>query len=44
VSPKEQVRMREITQPVIDKFATQYEPATVKLYNDELARIRGAKQ
>lgn len=44
VAPKEQVRMREIAQPVIDKFAAQYDPATVKLYNDELARIRGAKQ
>ena len=36
--------MREIAQPVIDKFAAQYDPAIVKLYNDELARIRGGKQ
>jgi tripartite ATP-independent transporter DctP family solute receptor len=44
VAPKEQVRMREIAQPVIDKFAAQYDPSIVKLYNDELARIRGGKQ
>jgi len=40
VSAAEQVRMREIAKPAIDKFAAQYDPAIVKLYNDELARIR----
>ncbi len=40
VSAAEQARMRQIAQPVIDKFAAGYDPATVKLYNDELARIR----
>lgn len=40
VSAAEQVRMREISKPAIDKFAAQYDPAIVKLYNDELARIR----
>ncbi|WP_234196791.1 MULTISPECIES: TRAP transporter substrate-binding protein [Pseudacidovorax] len=36
----QQARMRQIAQPVIDKFAAQYDPAMVKLYKDELARIR----
>ena len=38
--PAEQARMREVAKPVIDKFAAQYEPSIVKLYNDELARVR----
>lgn len=40
VSVAEQKRMQHIAQPVVDKFAASYEPAMVKLYNDELARIR----
>jgi TRAP-type transport system periplasmic protein len=40
VAPAEQARMRQIAKPVIDKFAASYNPAIVKLYNDELARIR----
>jgi len=40
VSPAEQARMRQIAKPVIDKFSASYDPAMVKLYNDELARIR----
>lgn len=40
VSPAEQARMRQIALPVVEKFAAQYDPALVKLYNDELARIR----
>jgi hypothetical protein len=32
--------MRDIAKPVIEKFAASYDPATVKLYNSELARIR----
>jgi tripartite ATP-independent transporter DctP family solute receptor len=40
VAPAEQVRMQQIAKPVIDKFAATYDPAIVKLYNDELARIR----
>ncbi|MBN9445873.1 MAG: TRAP transporter substrate-binding protein [Bosea sp.] len=40
VSAAEQVRMREIAKPAIDKFASQYDAGIVKLYNDELARIR----
>ena len=40
VSPAESARMRDIAKPVIEKFAASYDPATVKLYNSELARIR----
>jgi len=40
VSPAEQARMQKIAKPVIDRFAATYDPAIVKLYNDELARIR----
>lgn len=40
VSSAEQTRMQQIAKPVIDRFAATYDPAIVKLYNDELARIR----
>ncbi len=40
VSPAEQKRMQQIAKPVIDRFAATYDPAIVKLYNDELVRIR----
>jgi TRAP-type transport system periplasmic protein len=40
VSPAEQARMSAIAKPVTEKFAATYDPAIVKLYNDELARIR----
>ncbi|MBE7366380.1 TRAP transporter substrate-binding protein [Ramlibacter pallidus] len=40
LTPQQQARMREIAAPVVEKFAGQYDPAIVKLYNDELARIR----
>jgi len=40
VSAAEQARMREIAKPVIEKFAASYDPAIVKLYNAELARVR----
>lgn len=36
----EQARMRQIAKPVTDKFAASYDATLVKLYNDELARIR----
>ena len=32
--------MRQIAKPVTDKFAASYDVTLVKLYNDELARIR----
>jgi tripartite ATP-independent transporter DctP family solute receptor len=41
VSPAELARMRQVAQPVTQKFAATYNPETVKLYNDELTRIRG---
>lgn len=41
ISPEEVARMREIVKPVVEKFSGQYDPAIVKLYNDELARIHG---
>jgi len=40
VAPAEQARMRDIAKPVLEKFAASYDPALVKLYNDELARVR----
>lgn len=40
VAVAEQKRMQQIAQPVADRFAASYDPAMVKLYNDELARIR----
>jgi tripartite ATP-independent transporter DctP family solute receptor len=39
VAPAEQARMRQIAKPVTDKFAASYDPAIVRLYNDELARL-----
>lgn len=39
VAPAEQARMRQIAKPVTDRFAASYDPAIVKLYNDELARL-----
>lgn len=40
IAPAEQARMRAIVKPVTDKFASSYDPAIVKLYNDELAKLR----
>jgi tripartite ATP-independent transporter DctP family solute receptor len=40
VSAAEQARMRDIARPVVEKFAASYDPAIVKLYNTELARVR----
>ncbi len=39
MSAAEQGRMRQVAKPVTDKFAATYDPAIVKLYNSELARI-----
>lgn len=39
VAPAEQARMRQIAKPVTDKFAASYDPAIVRLYNEELARL-----
>jgi tripartite ATP-independent transporter DctP family solute receptor len=40
VSAAEQARMRDIAKPVTEKFAASYDPAIVKLYDAELARVR----
>jgi TRAP-type transport system periplasmic protein len=40
VSAAELARMQQIAKPVVDKFAATYDPAVVKLYNDELANAR----
>lgn len=40
VSAAELARMQQIAKPVVEKFAATYDPATVKLYNDELAKAR----
>jgi len=40
LAPAEQARMRQIAKPVIERFSASYDPAAVKLYNDELTRIR----
>ncbi|WP_077000864.1 TRAP transporter substrate-binding protein [Variovorax sp. KK3] len=42
ISPAEQARMRKIATPVTDRVAATYDAAIVKLYTDELARIRKA--
>ena len=39
ISPAEQKRMAQIAKPVTEKYAASYDPAIVKLYNAELARI-----
>jgi hypothetical protein len=40
IAPAEYVRMQDATKPVIEKFSGEYDPAKVKLFNDELARVR----
>ena len=40
VAPAEQARMRDISKPVTDRFSATYDPAIVRLYASELARIR----
>ena len=40
IAPAELARMRQIAKPVTEKFAASYDPTLVKLYNDELVRIR----
>jgi tripartite ATP-independent transporter DctP family solute receptor len=43
IAPAEYVRMQDATRPVVEKFTAEYDPARVKLFTSELARIRGAK-
>ncbi|OYV01239.1 MAG: ABC transporter substrate-binding protein [Burkholderiales bacterium PBB5] len=40
LSAAEQARMRQAAKPVVERFAASYDPATVKLYTDELARVQ----
>jgi TRAP-type C4-dicarboxylate transport system substrate-binding protein len=40
IAPAEHARMQEAVRPVIAKFAADYDQAKVKLFNQELARIR----
>jgi TRAP-type transport system periplasmic protein len=35
-------RMRELTQPVAEKFAASYDPAIVKVYRTELEKVRAS--
>lgn len=40
IEPAEKARMQQIVKPVVAKLTSDYDPAILKLYNDELARIR----
>jgi TRAP-type transport system periplasmic protein len=40
LSPAEQQRMAQVAVPVTEKLAASYDPAIVKLYQDELVRVR----
>lgn len=40
ISAAERARMQQIAKPVTERLAAAYDPAIVKLYNDELARVR----
>jgi len=40
IAPAEQARMRQIAATATEKLVSGYDSATVKLYNDELARTR----
>ena len=43
IAPAEYARMQDATKPVVEKFSAEYDPARVKLFNSELARVRSAK-
>lgn len=40
IAPAEQVRLRQIATAATEKPVAGYDPATARVYNDELARIR----
>ncbi len=40
LSKAEQLRMSQVAKPVSDRLAAGYDPVIMKLYNDELARLR----
>ena len=41
IAPAELERMRERTSPIAQRFAAEYDPALVRLFDAEIARIRG---
>jgi len=43
IAPAEYARMQDATKPVVEKFSAEYDPARVKLFTSELARVRGSK-
>jgi tripartite ATP-independent transporter DctP family solute receptor len=44
VAPDELERMRKAAQPVVDKISAALKPETVKLFNEELERVRKASK
>ncbi len=40
IAPAEQSRLRSLTRPLVERLTAAYEPALVRLYNNELTRIR----
>lgn len=42
VPPATLAKMRELTQPVANKFAASYDPAVVKTYRTEIEKVRAA--
>jgi tripartite ATP-independent transporter DctP family solute receptor len=40
LAPADYARMQDAVKPVIEKFSSEYDPERVKLFNNELARIR----
>src|ERR1700712_633498 len=43
IAPAELARMLNKTKPIAAKFSADYDPATVKLFNDELDRVHALK-
>jgi TRAP-type transport system periplasmic protein len=43
LTPAELDRMRETTKPIGERFAAEYDPATVQLFNSELERVHGSR-
>jgi tripartite ATP-independent transporter DctP family solute receptor len=43
IAPAEYARMQAATKAVAEKFSADFDPAKVKLFNDELARVSKAK-
>jgi tripartite ATP-independent transporter DctP family solute receptor len=39
-SPAEHARMAALAKPITDRFSASYDPAMVRLFNEELARVR----